>query len=242
MGTTMDSITEGIGQAYKNTIAFLPKLAAFVLIVLVGYLAAKLISRLVARGLNRSGFDKLVERGAVKTAVERSGHKISDILGTILYYTIFLFVFFLAFNIFGPNQISDLLRSALEYVPNIFVAITILIIAAMVASGTREILEASMGGLSYGRFVANATSAAIVVLAVFAALSQLKIAERIIDGLFYTVLAIIGGSAIVAIGGGGIAPMRARWEKVLAHLDAEPLRATSPAQAPEPDAATGAPE
>ncbi len=53
------------------------------------------------------------------------------------------------------------------------------------------------------------------MIGVFAALAQLQIAPDIVNGLFYALLAIVVGSAIVAIGGGGIAPMRQRLERWL---------------------------
>jgi hypothetical protein len=55
----------------------------------------------------------------------------------------------------------------------------------------------------------------------FAALSQLQIAPAIINGLFYGVLAIVVGSAVIAIGGGGIQPMQQRWQSALARWDQE---------------------
>ena len=54
---------------------------------------------------------------------------------------------------------------------------------------------------------------AIVVLGVFAALNQLEIAPEIVNGLFYAILAIIVGSAVVAVGGGCIQTMRRYWER-----------------------------
>ena len=94
-------------------------------------------------------------------------------------------------------------------------------VATAIAAGVREIIEASLGGLSYGRAVANGAAIAIVVVGAFAALDQLQIAPDIVTGLFYAILAIVAGSAIIAIGGGGIAPMRQRWENVLQKYDDE---------------------
>jgi hypothetical protein len=64
-------------------------------------------------------------------------------------------------------------------------------------------------------------AATIVVLGIFAALDQLGIAPNIVRGLFYAALAVVAGSAIVAIGGGGIKPMQARWERMLDRVASE---------------------
>jgi len=59
---------------------------------------------------------------------------------------------------------------------------------------------------------------------VFAALNQLQIAPTIVNGLFYAALAIVAGSAIIAIGLGGVEPMRQRWQRVLDRYDEEKPR------------------
>jgi hypothetical protein len=80
---------------------------------------------------------------------------------------------------------------------------------------------ASLGGLSYGRLLGNVAAGAILMVGVFMALSQLEIAPAIVNGLFYAILAVLAGSAIIAIGGGGIQPMRVRWEQALSTYDRE---------------------
>jgi hypothetical protein len=65
----------------------------------------------------------------------------------------------------------------------------------------------------------------VLVIGVFAALDQLSIAPSITTGLFYALLAIVAGSAIVAIGGGGIVPMRSRVERWLNSVESDMSRA-----------------
>jgi len=182
---------------------------------------AVMLGGLLDKVLTRVGFDRWVERGGIKQALSRSGYHVSDILGKIAFYTIFLFVLQMAFGVFGPNPVSDLLTRVIAFLPNIFVAIVLTVIAASLAAGARDIVSASLGGLGYGRLIANLAAGAILVIGVFAALNQVGIAPEIVNGLFYAMLAIIVGVSIVAIGGGGIAPMRTRWETALNRLDSE---------------------
>jgi hypothetical protein len=67
--------------------------------------------------------------------------------------------------------------------------------------------------------------AAILTVGIFAALSQLQIAPAILNAVFYAILAIVVGVLIVAVGGGGIQPMRDRWGRALNRLDEEMPRA-----------------
>ena len=217
----MEQFREGLGDAWTAVATFLPKLIAFLLILVIGYFIAKAIAKVLDGILERVGFDNLVERGGVGRALEKSRFDPSDILGKIVFWVLFLFVLQLAFGVFGPNPISDLIKGAIAYLPNVFVAIVIIVIGAAIAAAVKEVVEAALGGLSYGRALAIAASSAIIVLAVFAALEQLQIAPAIVRGLFFALLAIVVGSAIVAIGGGGIKTMSRYWERAALRAEQE---------------------
>lgn len=212
---------QGIEDAFSDVAAFVPKLLGFLVILIVGYLIAKAIAKIADKVLERVGFDKAVERGGIKKALDKSKFDASDILAKVVFYALFLIVLQMAFGVFGDNPISDLLEGVIAYLPKVIAAILIIVIASAIGAAARELIDASLGGLSYGTALANAAGIAIVVVGIFAALNQLQIAPAIVTGLFYAVLAIIVGSAVIAIGGGGIGPMRSRWENALAKYDEE---------------------
>jgi mechanosensitive ion channel-like protein len=203
----------GIENAWSNVVTFVPKLLAALLVLLVGYFVAKLISRILDRILERVGFDRVVERGGVRQVLARSKYDPSDILAKLVFWTIMLLVLQLAFGVFGPNPVSDLLRGLIAYLPNVFVAILILVIAAAIARAVTDLLSNLLGTVQGGQVLAKAAGIAILVFAAFAALDQLQIAPRIVTGLWYALLAAVVGSVIVAVGGGGIRPMQRYWER-----------------------------
>jgi hypothetical protein len=217
----MEDFKDGLGDAWAAIAAFLPKLVAFIFILVIGYFIAKAIEKILDKVLDRVGFDGWVERGGVKRALDRSEYDASSILARVVFWAGMLFVLQLAFSVFGPNAISELIQGAISYLPNIFVAIVIIVVASAIAAGVKEIVQGSLGGLSYGRAVAIGASVAILGLGIFAALNQLRIAPAIVNGLFYALLAILVGSAVVAIGGGGIPTMRRYWERSANRADAE---------------------
>ena len=210
-------VTEGL----TALATFVPKLIGFLAILIIGYFVAKIIAKVVDKVLERVGFDRAVEKGGLRKALAKSQYDPSDILAKIVFYTLFLFVLQMAFAVFGPNPISELIQSVIAYLPKVFVAIVIVVVASAIATAVREIIDAALGGLSYGKMLGNLAGIAILALGVFAALNQLEIAEPIVNGLFYALLAVVAGSAIIAIGGGGIQPMRGRWENVLTKYDQE---------------------
>jgi hypothetical protein len=212
---------ESFQRFWDEVIAFLPNLGAFLLILVVGYLVAKLLEKILDRVLERVGFDRVVERGGVKQALERSRYDASSILAKIVFYTVFLIVLQMAFDVFGDNAISELLAGLIAFLPKLFVAVLIVVITAAVATGTKTIIESTLGGLSYGRILAGVAMGAVWVVGIAAALNQVEVAPEIVNGLFYGLLALVVGSGIVAIGGGAIQPMRHRIERGLNKIEVE---------------------
>ena len=217
----MDEFRDGLGEAGASIALFLPKLVGFLVILVVGYFVAKLLMKVVEGVLERVGFDKAVERGGVKKALENSKYDASSLLAKVVFYTVFLFVLTMAFGVFGENPISTMLQGVIAYLPKVFAAILIVVLGAAIAAGVKEIVQASLGGLSYGKTLANVASITILVIAGFAALDQLEIAPNIVNGLFYAILAIVVGSAVVAIGGGGIKTMQQYWDRAAQRAERE---------------------
>lgn len=218
----------GFEDAWSRVATFVPKLAAALFILIVGYFVAKLISRVIRRILERVGFDRAVERGGIRQALARSKYEPSDILAIIVFWAIMLFVLQLAFGLFGPNPISDLLRGLIAYLPNVFAAVLIVVIAAALARVVTDLLSSVLAGVQGGQLMARGAGIAILVFGAFAALDQLRIAPRIVTGLWYAVLAIVVGSAVVAVGGGGIRTMQRYWERTAGRVEE---RGPGPAQA-----------
>jgi len=199
----------GFNDAFREAILLLPKIGYFLLILVVGILLAKVISSVLTKVLQRVGFDALVERGGIKKAMAKSNYDAAGILGKIVYYFIFLLVLSAAFGVFGPtNPVSLFLAQIIAFLPNLFVAVLVLVIAAAVAAAIKDLLGNALGGLSYGSMLANVASLFVVALGVFFALAQLKIAPLIVGGIFYALLAVLIVPPIIAFGVGGIEPAR----------------------------------
>ena len=236
----------GLTEAWERIATFIPKLLGFLVILIIGYFVAKLVAKVVDGLLERIGFDRWVERGALKTALDRSKFDASDILSVVAFWAVFLISLQLAFGVFGPNPVSDLIQGIIAYLPNLFAAVVILVIVAALAKVVTDLLTATLGEVSGGEWIARAAGMAILVIGVFAALNQLEIAPAIVNGLFYALLAIIVGVAIVAFGGGGIQTARGYWERVGQRADAkasEIRRSAAPEAALERDSdVVGIPE
>ncbi|MFF8766301.1 hypothetical protein ACF07Q_17435 [Nocardiopsis dassonvillei] len=206
---------QGLSTAWQAVASFVPLLIGFLVILVLGWIIAWLVGKAVAKGLHGVGLDRALHRGGVGEYFERSRWSASELCGKIIYYVGLLFVFTLAFSVFGPNPISTLLNDVISWIPRGIVALVIVVVAAMIAKAVRDIVSGALGGLSYGRFLANAAGVFILALGVIAALNQMGVAVTVTVPVLIAVLATIGGILVVGVGGGMIEPMRSRWSRWL---------------------------
>jgi hypothetical protein len=214
-------IGAALTDMWRSVLLFVPKALAFIAILVIGYFVAKFVLKIVDKILERVGFDRAVERGGLGRALERSRYDASDILARLAYYAVLLFTLQLAFGVWGPNAISDLIAAIVSWLPLAFVAIIIVVVAAAIASAVRDLITGALGGLSYGRLIANVAFVFIVGLGVIAALNQVGIATTVTQPVLVAVLATIAGVLIVGVGGGLVRPMQRRWEGWLERMAAE---------------------
>src|ERR687886_879794 len=214
----------GVSSAWRNVIEFVPKLVAFLIILLIGWIVARVLQRVTNTVLERVGFDRAVERGGIGAALARSKYDASDIIAKLVYYAIWLIALELAFGVFGPNPVSNLLSQLVAWLPRLVVAIIIIVIASAIAKAVKDLITAALGALSYGRLIATIASVFILGLGVIAALNQVGIATAVTTPVLVAVLATIAGILVVGVGGGLVRPMQQRWEQWLSNAEAEAPR------------------
>lgn len=216
-----DTLQDGLRDGVSLISEFVPKLLLFLLILVIGLFVAKAVGKAVNALLERVGFDRAVERGGVKKAMANSKMDASDVVGKLIYYTLMLFVLQLAFGVFGPNPISDLIERVITFLPSLIVAVIIIVVASAIAAAVKTLIEGTLGGLSYGKTIANAASIFILFLGVVAALNQVGVATTVTTPVLIAILATVAGVIVVGVGGGLVRPMQQRWEGYLTKAEEE---------------------
>jgi Conserved TM helix len=222
---------QGISNAWSSIATFVPKLLAFLVILFIGWLIAKAIAKIVDKVLERAGFDRVVERGGINRMMARSKYDASDIIAKLLYYAVLLITLQIAFGVWGPNPVSAVLTGIVAWLPRAVVAIVIIVVAGAVARAVRDLLTNALGGLSYGALLGTLASVFVWGLGIIAALNQIGVAMSVTLPVLITVLATIGGIAVVGVGGGLIRPMQARWDRWLGKAEEELPQARAMADA-----------
>jgi hypothetical protein len=212
-------ISQSFQNMVDNVVEFLPRALAFLAILVIGWIVAKWIGKLVGKLLHKVGLDKAGERSGLRRYTGR--FELSDLLGRLVYYALLLFTLQLAFGAFGNNPVSTLLNQIVAWLPQLFIALIIVVVAFAIANAVYGLVSGTLSGASYGNTVARICQVAIVFFGAVAAFGQVGIATTVTTPIMWTVLAIIAGVTIVGVGGGLVGPMRQRWERMLGTVETE---------------------
>ncbi|MEO6083975.1 MAG: hypothetical protein ABIQ18_12820 [Umezawaea sp.] len=233
MTTTLvaQGLGDAAGDALRSVVTFLPKLVGFLLVLVIGWFVARLLRTGVRKVLEHVHFDRAVQHGGIGDALARTRFDAAGLVAQIVYYAVLLIALQIAFGLFGSNPVSALLTDIVAWLPRAVVAIIIIVVAAAIARAVRDLASRAMGGLSYGPTVAKIASWFIIGIGVIAALNQIGIATTVTTPILITVLATVGGIAVVGVGGGLVRPMQARWDRWLAKAEEEAPRVRAETEA-----------
>ncbi len=236
-----------VTDGFRSVATFVPRLLGFLLILFVGYFVAKVVATVVDKLLERAGFDRAVDRGGIKKALARSQYDASDIVAKLVFFAIFLAFLSAGIGVLGIAALQEPLTAFIALIPQIIVAIVLVVIGAVLASAAKNFVSNALGGLSYGAVLANVASILILLGFVKAALDQVGIASSVTGPLLYAILGTVAGVIIVGVGGGLVKPMQGRWESMLnnAEQDKDKVKqhqAQQAAQRPAPDIYPGDPD
>lgn len=195
------AVTESLTNSVNLVISFLPQVLLALLLLVLGFILARLVSSGLTRLLQLIGTDRLLSRTAFQTLLERSGTKkrVSEILGIIGFWIIFLLVLRATSETLRLTIISEALTSLAYYIPKVVIAILILVIGLIAANFVRELImmACSSAGITQGTIVAQAFYVAAILLIVVTAINQLGIDTALLDNTIILIMAgLIGGSAL----------------------------------------------
>jgi hypothetical protein len=213
------NISQSFQNMVENVVTFIPRALAFLAILVIGWIVSKWIGRMVGKLLHKVGLDKVGERSGLRRFTGK--YELSGVLGKLVYYALLLFTLQLAFGAFGNNPVSTLLNQLVAWLPLLFVALVIIVVAFAIANAVHGMVSEMLSSTSYGKTVARISQVAIIFFGAVAAFGQVGIATTVTTPIMWTVLAIIAGVTIVGAGGGLISPMRQRWERMLSSAESE---------------------
>jgi hypothetical protein len=185
----------------------IPKVLGFAVIVIVGWFIASLVARGVAALLRAIAFNDLAERSGLADFVNKMGMGTDSagMIALVVKWFIRLIALVVAFDALGLPAVSDVLRQLLLWLPNVVVAVVVLVIGGLAARALSNLVcgAAAEGGLSNANFLAKLASMTVWAFAIVVAVNQIGIATELVNTLF---MAFVGALALgvgLAFGLGG---------------------------------------
>ena len=204
----MNSVTATFLTLLATVINFLPRIVNAAILLIVGYFIARLVRGLLTKGLRAAHFDNVADRAGITRFLRMAGTQLdaARVLAVVVFWWIFLFFIEMAFNALELTQITNYINAILGYLPNVFAAILIVVIGALIANLVADIVRGAAGeaGLTMAPVLASLARWAILIFAVLAALTQLNVAQNMIFILFAAAVGMLALAGGLAFGLGGV--------------------------------------
>jgi len=207
---TQDWITityQELQNAWAGFIEFIPKLIGAIIIFIVGWIIAIALEQLIARILKKLRFNQLFERAGWKEALEKAEFKVNpaEFIGAIFKWILVIVFLLIAVEILGFVQFAAFLKSVIDWLPNLVVAVAIFVVAAIAADILGKITVASLEKVKvdYSHLAGKIVRWSVWTFALLAILFQLGVARPLIETLFTGLMAGLAIAFGIAFGLGG---------------------------------------
>ena len=217
-------LTRSFQELWAGIIAFIPNVIVAIIIFVLGWLVGAALGRIVAQVIRSIKLDSALKSTGLGDAVERAGFKldVGAFIGALVKW-FFIVVFLVAsLDVLGLDQVNFFLQSVvLSYLPQVIVAVLMLLVAAVVAEFVKKAVmgAAKAAHVRSAAFAGSVAKWAIWIFAILAALDQLQVASAFVQTLFTGVIVALSLAFGLAFGLGGqqaaadaIARMRSEME------------------------------
>ncbi|MBX4209098.1 hypothetical protein KW799_00135 [Candidatus Parcubacteria bacterium] len=204
-GNTVTGAFQGI---WGGTVALLPSLIAAIVIFIVGWIIGALVGRLIAHLIRAIKLDAALEQAGFGGVMKRAGFSLNSgaFIGGLVEWFIIVAFLVASFEVLGLTQVNVFLQQVvLLYLPQVIVAVLILLVSVVIADTLSKIVAGSAraAGVHSANFLGTITKWAIWIFALLAALVQLGIAVSFIQTLFTGVVVALSLAFGLSFGLGG---------------------------------------
>ena len=208
---TIQTWSDVLSLSFKNlwlgVLNFVPNVVVAVIIVLLGWGIGSLLGRVVSQIIKAIKIDEALRRAGVEDFLAKGGLSLNAgaFLGGLVRWFVILVFLIGAFEILQLSQVTMFLRDIINYLPQVIVAVLILIAAGLVADAMKKVVVSSAmtAEVSSAGFLGTVTKWTIWVFAILVALSQLGIASGFIQTIFTGLVVALSLGLGLAFGLGG---------------------------------------
>lgn len=187
---------ERLQESFAQFWEYIPGLFGAAVVLLAGYLLAKLVQKAAARALRRLHLNDVLKKGGV-VPLDRVGSHLNPTLAiaNLLFWLVMFSAMLLSANALGFDSLAALFSELVSYIPSVVAAIVIIVVGIVLGDFVGGLIGASTGSMHGGPTLARVGKGGVVLLAVFMALQELGVATEIVT----TAFAIIFGAIALAL-------------------------------------------
>jgi hypothetical protein len=202
-----EAVLTSLAAALAMFLGAIPKLIGFLVILIIGWIVASALAGGVAAILRAVRFNDLAQRAGFSGFVEKMGVRTdaSGLIATLAKWFVRLIVLVVAFDALGLPAVSQVLQQLLLWLPNLVVALIILVVAGLAANALGNLVRGAtaQAGLGNPGLMAAIARLAVIAFAVVAAVNQIGIASTLVNTLFMGVVGALALALGLAFGLGG---------------------------------------
>jgi hypothetical protein len=198
-------IAQSLQRALDSLIGFIPNLIGFLIILLIGYVVARIVKAVVTTVLEKVGLDRALSGSPAGAYVERAspGASPSRLVATVAFWFIFIYAIAAAVGALKIPALTNFMTNVQNYLPNVVAAVLILVLGIALAGAAAAFAHRVMGDTPIGRMVRAVAPTLILAIAVFIVLAQLKIAPTIVVTTYVALIGMLAVAGALAFGLGG---------------------------------------
>ena len=200
-----EAFMTSISSALMVFMAALPKIIAFAVILVVGWFIASLIAKGVAMLLRRVKFNELAQRAGVAQFMQSMGTDASGFFAGVVKWFVRLIAVVVAFDALGLPAVSGFLREVLLWIPNLMVALVVIVIGGLAAKALSAFVRGAVekAGIGSPRLLGTIASAAVWTFTAIVAVNQLGIGATLVNTLFMGLVGALALALGLSFGLGG---------------------------------------
>jgi hypothetical protein len=186
-------------------ISYVPRIIGALLILLIGYIIARLLRAVITKLLQKFRLDERMTSGQGGEYVQRfsPGGSPARLIAWVVFAVIMVFVLSSAIGTLGIPALTGFMGLVLDYLPRVLAALLILVVAALVAGAVKGLTQRATGDTPTGRIASTGAPVLVMAIGVFMVLTELQIAPVIVTVTYIALIGSLALGAAIAFGLGG---------------------------------------
>ena len=200
----IDIFVASLTSFWTQLASFIPQLLGAILALVLGWILAKLARSGVMRLMTLLKFDRATEKSGLEAFMKHADLDLSlaSVIGNLVYWLIILVMIVTVANSLGLHMVADLFNKVVLYIPNVIVAILVLVFGTILARFINRLVFAWLNNMEFDGALTVSTFSeyAMMVFVFFIAMEQLQIATELLTAAFIIAFGAVGLAFAIAFG------------------------------------------